>query len=277
MPSDWVKHVRQYAKENNVSYMCAISDASKTYVRKQTPRPKQKAEPKPMSKAEPKPKVEPKQNDYSFIVDNIDDPYLDVIMSQTKYHTIIEKVEKLIEKDNFINPGDLFFNADSKKLLGELYSKYSIEKIDSVMSDMIENMGGKPGKYNYSSYIKNMPSAALQKKLYDSHGTIGKAEPKPKAETKPKQKSKADKIKELDKLYKEYDEGVKFTLRDGKLKLDKYDIGVIKDDIDNYYKKYAEHNIKAKHLKAYGTYNGMSRMFKDYIEKSAKKHLNIKT
>ena len=34
MSKPWVEHVRKYAKDNNISYMCAISDASKTYNKK---------------------------------------------------------------------------------------------------------------------------------------------------------------------------------------------------------------------------------------------------
>ena len=34
MPSEWVNHVKAYAKKHNVTYMCAISDASKTYKKK---------------------------------------------------------------------------------------------------------------------------------------------------------------------------------------------------------------------------------------------------
>jgi len=34
MPSAWTEHVRKYAKDNNISYMCAISEASKTYEKK---------------------------------------------------------------------------------------------------------------------------------------------------------------------------------------------------------------------------------------------------
>ncbi len=32
--SDWTNHVKKYAKEHGISYMCAISDASKTYTKK---------------------------------------------------------------------------------------------------------------------------------------------------------------------------------------------------------------------------------------------------
>lgn len=44
MPSAWTEHVRKYAKDNNISYMCAISEASKTYKKKKKP-VKKKTEP----------------------------------------------------------------------------------------------------------------------------------------------------------------------------------------------------------------------------------------
>ena len=31
MTNPWVEHVRQFAKANNMTYMCAITEASKTY------------------------------------------------------------------------------------------------------------------------------------------------------------------------------------------------------------------------------------------------------
>jgi hypothetical protein len=31
MSNPWVEHVRKYAKANNITYMCAITEASKTY------------------------------------------------------------------------------------------------------------------------------------------------------------------------------------------------------------------------------------------------------
>ena len=31
MSNQWVEHVRKFAKDNNITYMCAITEASKTY------------------------------------------------------------------------------------------------------------------------------------------------------------------------------------------------------------------------------------------------------
>ena len=71
MPSPWVEHVRKYAKDNNISYMCAISDASKTYdkkkpIKKKSEPVKKKKEPV-KKKSEVKKKTEPiKKNKSNF-------------------------------------------------------------------------------------------------------------------------------------------------------------------------------------------------------------------
>ena len=33
MVNKWIEHVKKYAKDNNVTYACAISEAKKTYVK----------------------------------------------------------------------------------------------------------------------------------------------------------------------------------------------------------------------------------------------------
>ena len=57
MSNQWVEHVRKYAQANNITYMCAITEASKTY--KKPKNDKLKSTPKTESKASPKeqPKV----------------------------------------------------------------------------------------------------------------------------------------------------------------------------------------------------------------------------
>ena len=60
MPNAWVEHVRQYAKDNNLTYMCAIPYAKETYTKKDgtksipsksLPPPKPKPKPKAKTKA----------------------------------------------------------------------------------------------------------------------------------------------------------------------------------------------------------------------------------
>jgi len=55
MSNPWVEHVKKYAKDNNITYMCAITEASKTYK-------KTKATPKMTTKAIPK-----EQDDKKYI------------------------------------------------------------------------------------------------------------------------------------------------------------------------------------------------------------------
>ena len=58
MSNPWVEHVRKFAKEKGITYMCAISEASKTY--KKSKDDKRKSTPKKTSKASLK--ENPKQN-----------------------------------------------------------------------------------------------------------------------------------------------------------------------------------------------------------------------
>ena len=45
MTNPWVEHVRQFAKANNMTYMCAITEASKTYTKDDKLKSKLKATP----------------------------------------------------------------------------------------------------------------------------------------------------------------------------------------------------------------------------------------
>ena len=45
MSNPWVEHVKKFAKDNNITYMCAITEASKTYKKtKDTPKVKKQKE-----------------------------------------------------------------------------------------------------------------------------------------------------------------------------------------------------------------------------------------
>ena len=37
MTNPWIEHVKKYAKDNNISYACAISKAKETYIKKDKP------------------------------------------------------------------------------------------------------------------------------------------------------------------------------------------------------------------------------------------------
>ena len=69
MPNAWVEHVRQYAKDNNLTYACAIPYAKATYTKKDgtkstpsksLPAPKPEPKAKAKAKTKPEPKAKPK-------------------------------------------------------------------------------------------------------------------------------------------------------------------------------------------------------------------------
>lgn len=45
MPNPWIEHVRKYAKDNNISYGCAVTEAKASYV-KQPKAPRKTRTPK---------------------------------------------------------------------------------------------------------------------------------------------------------------------------------------------------------------------------------------
>ena len=75
MSNRWVEHVRKFAKDNNMTYMCAITEASKTYKKskddelKSTPKNKYVVElgNKLNQKRTPQPKPQPKPPRYNLL------------------------------------------------------------------------------------------------------------------------------------------------------------------------------------------------------------------
>ena len=77
MSNPWVEHVRKYAKDNNITYMCAITEASKTYKK---PQPK------------PPPKVKKEEED------------VDIISNELQQLMLVsgnEKIKKALAKLNY--------------------------------------------------------------------------------------------------------------------------------------------------------------------------------
>ncbi len=89
MSNPWVEHVRKYAKDNNITYMCAITEASKTY-KKPQPKPQSKLQPKPPPK--PQPKVKKEEED----VDKISNE-----LQQLMFVSGNEKIKKALAKLNY--------------------------------------------------------------------------------------------------------------------------------------------------------------------------------
>jgi hypothetical protein len=69
MPNAWIEHVRRYARDNNISYSCAVTEAKASYV-KAPAKPKAARAPKPdkpMTRNYRK-KVTPEQRERAKIV-----------------------------------------------------------------------------------------------------------------------------------------------------------------------------------------------------------------
>jgi len=93
MSNPWVEHVRKYAKDNNITYMCAITEASKTY-KKTQPKPQSKLQSKPPPK--PPPKVKKEEEDVDIISNE-----LQQLMLVSGNEKIIKALAKLNYKGRF--------------------------------------------------------------------------------------------------------------------------------------------------------------------------------
>ena len=93
MSNRWVEHVRKFAKDNNMTYMCAITEASKTY-KKPQPKPQSKLQSKLQSKPPPKPppKVKKEEEDVDKISNDL---------QQLMFKSGNEKIKKALVKLNY--------------------------------------------------------------------------------------------------------------------------------------------------------------------------------
>jgi hypothetical protein len=90
MSNPWVEHVKKYAKDNNITYMCAITEASKTYKKtKATPKMTTKAIPKPPPKPQPK------------VVEEEDVDIISNELQQLMFASGNEKIKKALAKLNY--------------------------------------------------------------------------------------------------------------------------------------------------------------------------------
>ena len=131
------------------------------------PRKKEAAKKAPAPKKAPKKAAAPKASNIlpvEAIVSEWDTPQIPIVLAQSEHRNILYKIETLADKGSYVVPADLF--SLHKKLLGELYKKYSIKQIDDVMVEIIEHIGGKPVAGEYTRYEKSMPSVRQKKKLH---------------------------------------------------------------------------------------------------------------
>ena len=124
MSNAWVEHVRQYAKDNNLTYACAIPYAKATYTKKDgtkstpskslpAPKPEPKAKPKATPKPEPKatPKPEPKSTPKPAV-------------STQRYFQLAQE----------------YINLADQKALNDLFANKSKEEKMKIGNDLIQKL-----------------------------------------------------------------------------------------------------------------------------------------
>lgn len=114
MPNAWVEHVRQYAKDNNLTYACAIPYAKESYTKKDgtkstpskslpAPKPEPKAKPKATPKPEPKAKAKAKTKTKKQIKEEEEDRLREQrskekAESDERHRKLIERLDKEKQK-----------------------------------------------------------------------------------------------------------------------------------------------------------------------------------
>ena len=165
MPNAWVEFVRQYAKENNLSYGCAISEAGPAYrSTKKGGNPKREKEereemmgedfdtPKTPTKKritiKPKikksnPKSQPKMNKsnpYDIIISNWDDDYLNVLIDQ-ELPKLGENIERIAERKTLND--DLLLSLFPKEIIEGVLNIGGVEYLSKGLDIIIDNYNGK--------------------------------------------------------------------------------------------------------------------------------------
>ena len=130
MSNQWVEHVRKYAKANNITYMCAITEASKTY--------------KKDNKLKSTPKIEP--NDIKYIRSIKD--YLEKydnsnLKKQITGDTFNDRKQKALDIIEELNKDATEINVLKNKMMGE-------DTIDIM--DLIKNNNAL-----FSKFLKRQP------------------------------------------------------------------------------------------------------------------------
>ena len=189
MSNRWVEHVRKFAKDNNMTYMCAITEASKTY--KKTKDDELKSTPKKTTKAIPKEKKDNKnlkfelgtlekfKRDEDVILDK--DPILKrnyLLAFQKNYFTTRDKAfedlrSKMIDfcvktnndkdcHEKFYDDIDDLFRKDLKQYIDRVYNAYL-----SLLRYVEEFFDKYNGKYSKETITSSKRAKELYDKIVD--------------------------------------------------------------------------------------------------------------
>ena len=142
MSNQWVEHVRKYAKANNITYMCAITEASKTYKK-----PKN-------DKLKSTPKIEPNDIKYIRLIKEYLEKYDNSnLKKQITGDTFNDRKQKALDIIEEINKDATEINVLKNKMMGE-------DTIDIM--DLIKNNNALLSKFlkrqpqSVGNYIKKL-------------------------------------------------------------------------------------------------------------------------
>ena len=108
MSNQWVEHVRKYAKANNITYMCAITEASKTYKK-----PKN-------DELKSTPKIEPNDIKYIRLIEEYLEKYDNSnLKKQITGDTFNDRKQKALDIIEEINKDATEINVLKNKMMGE--------------------------------------------------------------------------------------------------------------------------------------------------------------
>ena len=106
MSKQWVEHVRKYAKANNITYMCAITEASKTY--------------KKDDELKSTPKIEPNDIKYIRLIKEYLEKYDNSnLKKQITGDTFNDRKQKALDIIEEINKDATEINVLKNKMMGE--------------------------------------------------------------------------------------------------------------------------------------------------------------
>jgi hypothetical protein len=191
--SNWINHIRKFAKDNNITYSCALSnpECSKSYQAIKNKKVETKKETQVTNKPKDDIKIRAtpiKQTTDEELIENWDDPYLGYIVYNTdlgrKFENLISKKKQVI---------DVYLLALTKSINEKIIKRWGVD----ILMQGINNIANYLEAENYNILYgveKNLPIKKIvgdkvYKMITDANNKKIGPKIEPKIETKPLKKA----------------------------------------------------------------------------------------
>lgn len=179
----WIDHIKNYAKENNMTYACALGDPgckdSYKKMKEEKSTPEKKISTKEIQERQKKAEQQTSNDKFSkSLLDELDNENtFPILVYQTKsLKGFVDKIQNIIKRGVKIVPG-LLFQGDNS-FLNSLFTYWTekigvieaIKKIDKGIRSIVQYFDGGdklPEQINYNDYLKPL-NAKNKKILYDA-------------------------------------------------------------------------------------------------------------